>query len=102
MSRQTYSTSKFVRELKAYRHLLPKHDIKTIRGQALGGDLAGAKKGLETTIKKVDVMTMAHRQAKVYIKLYDDCDYRGQMICSLREGHRVKKEAIGGNKQHGS
>lgn len=88
--------SAFVRELREYRHLLPRNLVKTIRGQALSGDLAGAKKRLAKAVKKVDVMTMAHRQAKVYINLYDDCDYKGQMICSLREGHRVKKEVTGG------
>lgn len=38
---------KFLKELKQYRSILPKSTIKTIRGQALAGDLLGAKKGLE-------------------------------------------------------
>lgn len=37
----------FLKELKQYRSMLPKNTIKTIRGQALAGDLLGAKKGLE-------------------------------------------------------
>ncbi|MDU2672814.1 MAG: hypothetical protein E7C49_12460 [Clostridium sp.] len=30
-----------------YRECLPRQIIKTLRGQALSGDLVGAKKGLE-------------------------------------------------------
>lgn len=37
----------FIRELKHYRDFLPKNTIKTLRGQALAGNLLGAKKGLE-------------------------------------------------------
>lgn len=37
----------FIKELKLYREILPKNTIKTVRGQALAGDLIGAKKGLE-------------------------------------------------------
>jgi len=43
---------RYIKELKTYRHLLPKQTIKTLRGQALSGDLEGAKKGLVTAIKK--------------------------------------------------
>ena len=88
----------FVRSLREYRHLLPRHLIKTIRGQALSGDVEGAAKRLKKAINRIDAMTMAHRQTKVYLGLYDDCDYKGQMMCSLREGHRVKKEATGGKR----
>ena len=35
----------FIRSLKRYQ--LTKQQIKTLRGQALAGDLAGAQKGLE-------------------------------------------------------
>lgn len=37
----------FIKKLKQYKELLPKNTIKTLRGQALAGDLLGAKKGLE-------------------------------------------------------
>ena len=33
-----------IKELKQYRELLPKNTIKTLRGQALAGDLLRAKK----------------------------------------------------------
>ena len=39
--------------------------------------------------RKTGVMPMAHRQAKVFMKYYDS-DYKGQLICSLSEGHRIK------------
>lgn len=37
----------FVIELKKYRGKIPRHVLKTIGGQALSGDLIGARKGLE-------------------------------------------------------
>jgi len=37
----------FIKELKFYIDILPKNTIKTLRGQALSGDIAGARKGLE-------------------------------------------------------
>lgn len=36
----------FIKELKNYRNIIPKNHIKTLRGQAINGDLKGAKKGL--------------------------------------------------------
>lgn len=42
---------KFIKTLKKYRGLLPKQKLLTIRGQALNGDLEGAKKGLYNLIK---------------------------------------------------
>lgn len=43
----------FIKELKQYKDLLPKQDFKTLRGQALAGDLLGARKGLEKLKKKL-------------------------------------------------
>lgn len=37
----------FIKELGKYRGYLPRQIIRTLRGQALSGDLVGAKKGLE-------------------------------------------------------
>lgn len=34
----------FINDLKRYRKRLPKNVLKTIRGQAIAGDLDGAKK----------------------------------------------------------
>jgi hypothetical protein len=47
----TLEVSKFIRLLNKYT--LTKHQRKTLRGQAINGDLEGAKKGLEklTTVK---------------------------------------------------
>lgn len=36
----------FIKELKEYISILPKQTIKTLRGQALAGDIVGARKGL--------------------------------------------------------
>lgn len=43
----------FISELKEYRCILPKNMIKTLRGQALSGDVNGAKKGLKKLKRKV-------------------------------------------------
>lgn len=43
----------FVIELKKYRGILPKQTIKTLRGQALSGNLEGARKGLKKITKEV-------------------------------------------------
>lgn len=42
----------FIIELKRYRRALPRNVLKTIRGQALGGDLEGARKGLKSALDK--------------------------------------------------
>ncbi len=61
----------FIKELKQYRHMLPKQTLKSIRGQALAGDLEGAKRGLKTALNKTqsnkDKMTNAHRGTR-YMK----------------------------------
>ena len=41
---------RFIRSLRHYR--LTKQQIKTLRGQALNGDLAGAQKGLMKEVAK--------------------------------------------------
>ncbi len=42
----------FISELRKYRNSLSKQVIKTLRGQALSGDLNGAKKGLNRILGK--------------------------------------------------
>lgn len=43
---------RFIRSLRKYD--LTKQQVKTLRGQALSGDLAGAKKGLGRMVVKHD------------------------------------------------
>ena len=45
-----YEIDSFIRSLKSFG--LTKQQIKTLRGQALTGDLAGAQKGLERMVTK--------------------------------------------------
>lgn len=45
-------TVKFLMYLKRYKDILPKQTMKTLRGQALSGDLGGAKKGLGTVLRR--------------------------------------------------
>lgn len=42
----------FLNELKPYRVTLGKSSLKTLRGQAINGDLIGAKKGLRKLLEK--------------------------------------------------
>lgn len=50
--KKTMSINKFIRLLKQYKNILSKQQIKTMRGQALNGDLNGARKGLEKLLNK--------------------------------------------------
>jgi hypothetical protein len=47
---------KITGELKKYRKTMPRQTLKTIRGQAIAGDVEGASKGLNREIKKLDGM----------------------------------------------
>ena len=44
--------NRFVKRLSAYKGRIPPQQLKTLRGQALAGDVAGAQKGLERICKK--------------------------------------------------
>ena len=83
----------FINGLKKVRHLLPKQTVKTIRGQAIAGDIQGAMKGLISSLNKADAMEMVHRQTNIIKKYYDDVDYQGQLGLSLKESHRLKRGA---------
>ena len=43
--------SEFLKHLKAYRGILPRHAILTLRGQAISGDVDGAMRGLARMLK---------------------------------------------------
>ena len=43
--------TEFLKHLKAYRGILPRHAILTLRGQALSGDVNGAMRGLARMLK---------------------------------------------------
>lgn len=80
--------NKFVNELRQYRHVLPRQTISTLKGQALSGDVDGAKKGLITALNKrqskSEIFTNAHRSARYIIKNYKDTDYKTQFALSLK------------------
>lgn len=44
--------NQFVKSLATHRNKLSKQQIKTLRGQALSGDLEGAHRGLEKIMKR--------------------------------------------------
>lgn len=45
-------TIKFIKSLKDYRGKITKQEIKTLRGQALAGDIKGANRGLKKILGK--------------------------------------------------
>lgn len=47
---------KFLKELRKHKEKIPRNTLKTIRGQALSGDLEGAKKGLEKALEKEKII----------------------------------------------
>jgi hypothetical protein len=42
----------FIKSLQKYQSMLSKQQLKTLRGQALSGNLTGAQKGLDRLLKK--------------------------------------------------
>jgi len=45
---------RFVRDLRQYRNRLTIQQLRTIRGQALRGDIDGARKGLERALREAE------------------------------------------------
>lgn len=43
----------FVKSLRQYRGMLTAKQLRTVRGQALAGDIPGARKGLENMLKEM-------------------------------------------------
>lgn len=41
------SKGKIIKELKDHRRTMPRQTLKTIRGQAIAGDITGSRKGLD-------------------------------------------------------
>ncbi len=78
----------FMKELKAYSHILPKQTINTLKGQAINGDIEGARKGLNTALNKhlsnKDRMINAHRSTRYMTKVFD-VNYKDQLSISLRK-----------------
>lgn len=85
----------FLEQLKGYRHLINKQQLKTLRGQALAGDVEGARKGLQKILSrkmsKRDIFINAHRGAR-YMK---DADYRAQFALNLKYIYKFEKMKAG-------
>lgn len=47
-----FETTVFLKRLKIFKKVLTAQERKTLKGQALSGDLAGAKKGLDKILKR--------------------------------------------------
>jgi len=80
----------FIVELREYRHILSKQTVKTLKGQYLSGNAAGARKGLETALRNLSPMVGAHRNAKVYNDVYG-VDYTTQRDLCLSVIFEIKK-----------
>lgn len=52
----TVTANQFIKHLKQYRNILPRNTIKTLKGQALSGDVPGAARGLERVLKRLEPM----------------------------------------------
>lgn len=52
MKREYTELDAFIDSLKSYRRVLSRQQIRTIKGQALNGDLDGAQKGLAKMLKR--------------------------------------------------
>ena len=48
------SKVKIIKELKGYRKTMARQTLKTIRGQAIAGDVEGARKGLDKEVEKLN------------------------------------------------
>ena len=48
--------TEFLRHLKAYRRVLPRQTLLTLRGQALSGDVDGALRGLAHILKNRSII----------------------------------------------
>lgn len=46
-----FNTTVFLKRLKIFKKVLTRQERKTLKGQALSGDLDGAKKGLDKILK---------------------------------------------------
>lgn len=53
MTKSSSEASEFVKMLADYRSQIDRQTLGTIRGQALRGDVKGAKKGLERTLARI-------------------------------------------------
>ncbi len=53
--------NKFIKELKKYE--LPKQQFKTLQGQAVAGDIIGARKGLDKILKRLENQSNGNSKA---------------------------------------
>lgn len=51
------AVNEFVNGLKAYIGIITRQQLLTLRGQALSGDIEGAKKGLERILRRANGKT---------------------------------------------
>lgn len=52
MKQSNAEIQRFLETLEKYRRLLTRQEVKTIRGQALSGDLDGAKRGFTKLVAR--------------------------------------------------
>jgi len=71
-------------QLRYYRHIINKQQLRTLQGQMKAGDIEGAKRGLQKILgrkmSKRDIFINAHRGTR-YMK---DVDYSAQFSINLK------------------
>lgn len=69
------SKGKIIKELKKHRRTMPRQTLKTIRGQAIAGDILGARKGLDREVKRLkDEDCFAYKNGKCTALKVKDCE----------------------------
>lgn len=73
------SKGQIIRGLRNHRKTMQRQTLKTIRGQAIAGDVAGAKKGLNKEIKRLkDEDCFAYKNNRctaLIVKKCEDCNF---------------------------
>lgn len=69
------SKGKIIRELKKHRETMPRQTLKTIRGQAVAGDIKGARKGLDRLKEKDCFAYKNKRCTALKVKDCEGCDF---------------------------
>lgn len=89
LGEESMNKGKTIKKLGRYRGQIPRQTLKTIRGQVVAGDLAGANKGLSGEIKKLE--TRRHEDCFAY-KNKNSCTSLKRKNCDNCSFYKTKEE----------
>lgn len=96
------SKGQIIRELRNHRKTMPRQTLKTIRGQAIAGDVTGAKKGLDREIKKLkDENCFAYKNNRctaLKVKNCEGCNFYKTKDQQLNDKERARQRVLSLNK----